>query len=180
MRTLLMYQMTLPGKKMLFMGTEFAQFREWDYQNELEWFMIDYPRHIEMQRFVKAINRFYLENPELWEIDDTWDGFEWIEADAADLNVISYRRRDKKGHEIIVVLNFAPVVRENYSVKVPKMGRYEEIFTSDRYEFGGRNRMNDDAVRTRTVVNEDGVKQSVVDITLPALSGIILRKQQAK
>ena len=180
MRTLLMYQMTLPGKKMLFMGTEFAQFREWDYQNELEWFMIDYPRHIEMQRFVKAINRFYLENPELWEIDDTWDGFEWIEADAADLNVISYRRRDKKGHEIIVVLNFAPVVRENYSVKVPKMGRYEEIFTSDRYEFGGRNRMNDDAVRTRTVVNEDGVKQSVVDIILPALSGIILRKQQAK
>ena len=179
MRTLLMYQMTMPGKKMLFMGTEFAQFREWDYKSELEWFMIDYPRHIEMQRFVKAINRFYLENPELWEIDDTWDGFEWIDADAADMNVISYRRRDKKGHEIIVVLNFAPVVRSGYPVRVPKMGRYEEIFTSDRYEFGGKNRMNDEAVRTRTVVGEDGVKQSVVDITLPALTGIILRKQQA-
>lgn len=179
MRTMLLYQMTLPGKKMLFMGTEFAQFREWDYQNELEWFMIDYPRHIEMQRFVRAINRFYLENPELWEIDDTWDGFEWIDADAADMNVLSYRRRDKKGHEIIIVLNFAPVVRENYMVKVPKMGRYEEIFTSDRYEFGGKNRMNDDAVRTRTIVNEDGVKQSVIDITLPALTGVILRKQQS-
>jgi len=177
MRTFLMYMMTLPGKKLTFMGTEFAQFREWDYENELEWFMIEYPRHIEMQRFVRALNKLYLETPELWEIDDTWDGFEWIDADLADLNVISYRRKDKKGHEIIVVLNFAPVVRENFRVRVPKMGRYEEIMTTDRYEFGGKNRLNEEAVRTRAAVREDGKRENEIEIMLPALGGVILRKQ---
>ncbi len=177
MRTFLLYMMTLPGKKLTFMGTEFAQFREWDYENELEWFMIEYPRHIEMQRFVRALNKFYLETPELWEIDDTWDGFEWIEADMADLNVLSYRRKDKKGHEIIVVLNFAPVVRENFKVRVPKMGRYEEIMTTDKYEYGGKNRLNEEAVRTRAVIREDGKRENEIEITLPAMGGVILRKQ---
>lgn len=178
MRTLLLNMMTLPGKKLTFMGTEFAQFREWDYENELEWFMIEYPRHVEMQRFVKALNHFYLDNPELWEIDDTWDGFEWIDADLADLNVVSYRRKDKKGHEIIIVLNFAPVVRTDFSVCVPKMGRYEEVFTTDVYEFGGKNRLNEEAVRTHSFTDESGVKKNAIDITLPALGGVIFRKQQ--
>lgn len=178
MRTLLLNMMTLPGKKLTFMGTEFAQFREWDYENELEWFMIEYPRHVEMQRFVKALNHFYLDNPELWEIDDTWDGFEWIDADLADLNVVSYRRKDKKGHEIIIVLNFAPVVRTDFTVCVPKMGRYEEVFTTDVYEFGGKNRLNEEAVRTHSFTDESGVKKNAIDITLPALGGVIFRKQQ--
>ncbi|MBE6541207.1 MAG: 1,4-alpha-glucan branching protein GlgB [Ruminococcaceae bacterium] len=178
MRTFLMYMMTLPGKKMMFMGTEFAQFREWDYQNELEWFMIDYPRHTEMQRYVKNLNHFYLDTPELWEIDDSWDGFEWIEPDLADLNIISYRRKDKKGKEIIVVLNFAPVERAGFTVRVPKMGRYEEILSTDRYEFGGKNRLNEEGVRSRIVIGENGEKYNVIDITLPALGGVIFKKQQ--
>ena len=177
MRTFLMYMMTMPGKKLLFMGTEFAQFREWDYQNELEWFMIEYPRHVEMQRFVRAMNHFYLENAELWDIDDTWDGFEWIEPDQKELNIISYRRKDKKGHEVIVVLNFAPVLREGFRVRVPKMGRYEEVMTTDKYEFGGKNKLNEEAVRTRAVVGADGSRSNEVEITLPALGGVILRKQ---
>lgn len=178
MRTFLMYMMTLPGKKMMFMGTEFAQFREWDYENELEWFMTDYPRHAEMQRYVKALNRFYLDTPELWEIDDTWDGFEWIDADRADLNIISYRRKDKKGREIIVVLNFAPVLREGFTLRVPKMGRYEEVLSTDMYEFGGKNKLNEEAVRTRIVIGGNGEKQNVVDVTIPALGGVIFKKQQ--
>ena len=178
MRTLLCTMMTLPGKKLLFMGTEFAQFREWDCGNQLEWFMTDYPRHVEMQRFVRAINRFYLETPALWEIDDGWDGFEWISADERDLNIISYRRRDKKGREIVVCMNFAPVVRENYPLTVPKMGRYEEVFSTDRYEFGGKNNLNETPVRTRAEIGGDGVKRSSIEITLPALGGVIFRKQQ--
>lgn len=177
MRTFLMYMMTLPGKKLTFMGTEFAQFREWDYENELEWFMTKYPRHIEMQRFVRELNNFYLATPELWEIDDSWDGFEWIEADMADLNVISYRRKDKKGHEIIVVLNFAPVLREGFRVRVPKMGRYEEIMTTDKYEFGGKNHLNEGAIRTRNAIDGEGKRENEIEITLPALGGVILRKQ---
>ena len=178
MRTLLMYMMTLPGKKLTFMGTEFAQFREWDYENQLEWFMTDYPRHIEMQRFVRAMNRLYVESPELWEIDDTWDGFEWIFADRADDNIYAYRRKDKRGNEMIVVLNFAPVEKRGYTIPVPKLGRYEEILTTDRYEFGGKNRLNDIPVRSR-LVSDDGVtKYNVIDINIPAMGGFILRKQQ--
>ena len=140
--------------------------------------MTDYPRHVEMQRFVRAINRFYLETPALWEIDDGWDGFEWISAEERDLNIISYRRRDKKGREIVVCMNFAPVVRENYPRTVPKMGRYEEVFSTDRYEFGGKNYLNETPVRTRAEIGGDGVKRSTIEITLPALGGVIFRKQQ--
>jgi len=177
MRTFMLYMMTLPGKKLTFMGTEFAQFREWDYENQLEWFMTEYPRHIEMQRFFKALNHVYLENAPLWEIDDSWDGFTWIDPDQADLNIVSYRRKDKKGHELIVVLNFSPVVREGYTLLVPKMGRYEEILTTDRYEFGGRNRLNEDAVRTIAVTDENGSRKNMISITLPAMGGVILKKQ---
>ena len=177
MRTFLMYMMTLPGKKLTFMGTEFAQFREWDYENELEWFMLDYPRHIEMQRFVKAMNHLYLNTAALWDIDDSWDGFEWIEPDLADLNIIVYKRKDKKGHEVIVALNFSPVLRENFMLKVPKMGRYEEIMTTDRYEFGGKNKLNETPIRTITSVNEKGEKYNEIKITLPAMGGVIFKKQ---
>lgn len=180
MRTFLMYMMTLPGKKLMFMGTEYAQFREWDYENQLEWFMTDYPRHIEMQRYVERLNKFYLDNNELWEIDDSWDGFEWIEADLSDLNIISYRRKNKKGQELIVVLNFAPVERDSFTVKVPKLGRYEEVFTTDEYEYGGKNVLNSNGIRSRYVADQAGGKYSVIDIKLPALGGVILRKQNAK
>ncbi len=178
MRTLLLCMMTMPGKKLLFMGTEFAQFREWDAANQLEWFMIDYPRHVEMQRFVKAINHYYLNTPALYEIDDGWDGFEWIDPDQADLNIYSYRRRDKKGREVVVVLNFAPVLRENYRLEVPKMGRYEEVFSTDPYEFGGKNRLSEAPVRTITEIREDGTRHHSITVTLPALGGVIYEKQQ--
>lgn len=172
--------MTLPGKKLMFMGTEYAQFREWDFENQLEWFMTEYPRHIEMQRFVAEINKFYLENSELWEIDDSWDGFEWIEADLADLNIIAYRRKNKKGRELITVLNFAPVERESFRLKVPKLGRYEEVLTTDKYEFGGKNVLNSDGMRSHPITDKEGNKLSVIDIHLPALGGVILRKQIGK
>lgn len=177
MRTFLLYMMTLPGKKLMFMGTEFAQFREWDYENQLEWFMLEYPRHIEMQRFVRAMNHLYLENPALWEIDDGWDGFTWIEPDLADLNIIAYRRRDKRGRELIIALNFSPVLREDFLLKVPKMGRYEEIMTTDRYEFGGKNKLNETPVRSVTTVTPDGEKRTEIKITLPAMGGAIFCKQ---
>ena len=180
MRTFIMYMMTLPGKKLMFMGTEYAQFREWDFENQLEWFMTEYPRHIEMQRFVAEINKFYLENSELWEIDDSWDGFEWIEADLSDLNIIAYRRKNKKGRELITVLNFAPVERESFRLKVPKLGRYEEVLTTDKYEFGGKNVLNSDGMRSHPITDKDGNKLSVIDIRLPALGGVILRKQIGK
>ena len=114
----------------------------------------------------------YKENHSLYEY-----GFTWIDPDQADLNIISYRRKDKKGHELIVVLNFSPVVREGYTLLVPKMGRYEEILTTDQYEFGGRNRLNEDAVRSVAVTDENGSRKNQISITLPAMGGVILKKQ---
>ena len=105
MRAFLVNMMTLPGKKLTFMGCEFAQFREWDFANQLEWFMLDYPRHAEMQRFVKKLNRVYLDSSELWEADDSWAGFNWIYADSADMNMVAYRRYNASGGYVISVVN---------------------------------------------------------------------------
>ncbi len=106
-KTAVMLQMTYPGKKMMFMGTEFGQFAEWDYAKSLEWFMLDYPAHAELRKYVAALNRFYLETPELWEMDFLPAGFEWIYADAADQNMVAFKRRALDGSEIIVMLSFS-------------------------------------------------------------------------
>lgn len=176
MRTFLTYMMTLPGKKLMFMGSEFAQFREWDYKNSLEWFMTEYPRHAQMQQFVKAINHLYREQPELWEIDDGWDGFQWIDADNADEGILSYRRIDSRGHELIVVLNFVPVQRDNLIVPVPKSGTYAEILNTDRAEFGGEERLNG-VCKTTSVKHEDGSRTHTISMTLPPLGAVIFQKQ---
>lgn len=175
MRTFLTYMMTLPGKKLLFMGTEFAQFREWDYASSLEWFMLEYPRHREMQQFVKALNHLYLTHSQLWEIDDSWDGFTWIDADNAAESVISYRRIDSRGRELIVVLNFVPVKRENFRLCVPKIGQYREVLSSDWTEFGGSG-MHNPVLRTVVEKHPDGTKTNTVFPTLPPLGALIFEK----
>lgn len=176
MRTFMLYMMTMPGKKLTFMGTEFAQFREWDFQNQLEWFMIEYPRHVEMQRFFQALNHMYVENSELWDIDDDWDGFEWIDPNQRHTNTLSYRRKNRHGKELIVVLNFSPVLRRGYTVVVPKMGRYEEVLSTDRFEYGGRNNIHEDGIRTTFFTDIDGARRNQLTITLPSTGGVVLRK----
>ncbi len=141
------YMMAHPGKKLLFMGQEFAQFVEWNYEKELEWFMLDYPQHKNIQDFVSCLNKFYLGNSELWEIDYSWDGFKWISNDDYSQSIITFRRINKNGDEIIAVCNFVPVYRENYQIGVPKMGSYKPIFSSDDARFGGN-----------TVLPKTGVK----------------------
>jgi len=173
MRAFLVNMMTLPGKKLTFMGCEFAQFREWDFANQLEWFMLDYPRHTEMQRFVKRLNHLYLDSPELWEVDDTWAGFNWIYADSADMNMVAYRRYDTTGKYLISVINYAPVTREGFIIEVDGPGEYEVLLDSDAFEFGGRNALGVAKIKTE-IRPEDG--REVLKFTLPAMSGVILRK----
>ncbi len=107
MRASLMLMMTYPGKKLTFMGTEYGQFREWDYENSLEWFMLDYEKHREMREYVSSLNAFYLSNKELFEIDFTADGFKWILPDEAEKNLVAFRRRSISGKELVVVINFS-------------------------------------------------------------------------
>ena len=165
-----------PGKKMTFMGTEFAQFREWDYENQLEWFMLDYPRHNEMQQFIAELNNFYLENKELWEIDTSWDGYEWISANDGDNNIISYKRKAIDSSELIIAINFAPVTRENYCLNVDTPGKYKEVLTTDEIRFGGKGVVNADVIKTSQYKNQSGKIQNYININLPALSGVIIRK----
>jgi len=179
MRTFLMYMMTLPGKKLLFMGTEFAQFREWDFENSLEWFLLSYPRHTEMQRFVRALNHLYLSHRELWEIDDGWEGFQWIDPDDAEESVLSYRRLDASGRDLIVVLNFTPVLREAHLQPVPRGGTYTELLTTDLYEYGGTNVQNG-TLKTKMIRTGDGAGCPALSLTLPPLGGIILQKATAQ
>ena len=177
MRAFLTYMMTTPGKKMTFMGTEFAQFREWDYENQLEWFMLDFPRHAQMQQFVADLNNFYLENGALWEIDTSWDGYEWIDANNGDENIISYKRKSIDSTELIVVINFSPVTREGFCLPVESFGKYKEVLTSDEERYGGKGIVNKDVLKAETYIDQNGKEKCYVKFNLPALSGVVIRKQ---
>ncbi len=137
LRVLYAYQMAHPGKKLNFMGSEFAQFIELNINQGLDWLLLGYEKHRKMQQFVKTLNRFYLENRELWEVDTGWDGYEWIEPDDRDRSVIAFRRKDRKGRELVVVCNFCPVLRENYRLGLPKQGWYVPVLNTDDEAFGG-------------------------------------------
>jgi 1,4-alpha-glucan branching enzyme len=160
---------------MMFMGTEYAPFREWDYENQLEWFMLEHEKHAKMKQYVKELNLLYKRSPELWEIDTSWDGFKWIESNQEELNVISYRRIDAAGNELITVLNFSPEQRNDYVVRVPKRGVYEEIFTSDNPRYGGGNVRNG-IIKARNVRIDDDFAAEL-KITLPAYGALIFKRR---
>lgn len=131
-RLSLMLIMTYPGKKLLFMGTEFAQFREWDYDRELEWFMLQFPEHKEFKEYVMALNHFYLNTPELWQEDFRESGFRWIYPDEEEKNLVAYKRISRYGSEITVILNFSGI---DQAVTVPasSSGNYEVIFDTGNF-----------------------------------------------
>lgn len=136
-RLLLSYMTAHPGKKLNFMGNEFGQFIEWDYQKELDWFLLDYDAHRKAHTFVRELNRFYLNCKALWDNECGWEGFCWISADDSDNGVIAFRRIAKSGEEIICLFNFCPVTRYNYFIGLPQSGQYEVLFSTDRKRFGG-------------------------------------------
>lgn len=178
MRAFLTFLMTMPGKKLTFMGCEYAQFREWDFENQLEWFMLDYPRHTEMQRFVKELNRIYKVTPALWEIDDGWDGFKWIDADRNNDNTVIYERRDTEGKSLTVIVNFSPVDKKGYEFPVERGGKYKVVLNSDLYKYGGNNFFDGDIVSSvKYPPAKKGRKgTSCLKFDLPAYCGIILKK----
>ncbi len=131
------YMMAHPGKKLLFMGQEFAQFIEWNYEQQLDWLLMDYEPHRNMLKFTESLNKFYLDHSEFWEVDYSWEGFKWISSDDNTQSIIAFRRINKAGDEIITVCNFVPVARTDYKIGVPKAGNYKRVFCSDDKAFGG-------------------------------------------
>ncbi len=171
-RAFLAYMMTHPGKKLLFMGSEIGQFREWDYENEIEWFLLGYEKHAQMQHYTAALNHFYLSHPPLYQQDDSWQGFAWLDADNADQSVLSYRRIDKRGRELVVILNLTPVTREGFRQGLPQRGIWREAFNSDAAEFGGTGLLSGDLIRTEDIPMHRAEQSAV--LTLPPLSALIL------
>ena len=176
LRALYGYMVAHPGKKMLFMGGEFAQFSEWAYQRGLDWMLLDYPAHRQMQTYVKALNHFYLATPQLWEQDTDWRGFEWISHEDNRNNIIAFRRVAKDGSDIVVVVNFSPEEQQEYRIGVPITGTYEEIFTSDKTEFGGSGMANGKLKTENKPMH--GQEQSIV-LKIPRF-GVLFFKGKAR
>ena len=176
LRALYGYMVAHPGKKMLFMGGEFAQFSEWAYQRGLDWMLLDYPAHRQMQTYVKALNHFYLATPQLWEQDTDWRGFEWISHEDNRNNIIAFRRVAKDGSDIVVVVNFSPEEHQEYRIGVPITGTYEEIFTSDKTEFGGSGMANGKLKTENKPMH--GQEQSIV-LKIPRF-GVLFFKGKAR
>ncbi len=171
------YMMTHPGKKLLFMGGEFAQFIEWDEKKELDWFLLQYENHQRMQSYVRDLNHYYLDHPALWRNDTDWEGFKWISCDDYQQSVIAFRRIDEKGKEIIVVCNFCPIARTGYQIGVPKAGTYTPVLSSDDAKYGGT---GTELVPVKAKKEElHGLPYSV-ELTLPPMSAVIYEHKAAR
>lgn len=173
-RVLLGYMMAHPGKKLNFMGYEIGQFMEWDFNKEIEWFMIDYEYHRKLNTYIRELNEFYLKYPELWEIDYSWNGFKWVSNDDFEQNIIAFKRINKNGEELIAVVNFSPVERHEYLIGADK-GIYNEVFNSNYEKYGGTGTGNKDKI-----ISSFGSLHgydSFISLTLPPLSIIFLKKE---
>lgn len=137
LRTFMGYMMTHPGKKLLFMGCEFGQFIEWDYHKELDWMLLDYESHRKTKDYIRALNHYYLAHPALWQVEDNWDGFRWLNADDNTRSVITYYRADEKGKKSLVLCNFAASRWEDYRMGVPEAGTYRVALCSEEEQYGG-------------------------------------------
>ena len=165
------YRTCFPGKKLSFMGEEIGQFREWDFAGQIEWFLLDYETHRKLHGYYADLNRFYLSHPELYELDDTYDGFEWIYADMKDVSVAAFRRRAADGRTLHIVFNFTPVMRDIFPIEFEKSGKYREIFNSDAEKYGGGGVVNKGVYKT-----EDDGGKPVIKINLPPLACVIFEE----
>ena len=173
LRLLYSFMYAHPGKKLLFMGDEFGQHHEWNYQESLQWPLLQEAAHSKLQHCVETLNNLYRQRADLHQIDFTWEGFQWIDYHDAEQSVISFLRKGKKPGEFIVcIFNFTPVPRNNYRLGVPVAGRYVEIFCSDAAEFGGSNVRPGENIKSEQVPWQN-MGQSIV-INLPPLAGVYL------
>ena len=173
-RAYMTYIMAHPGKKLMFMGSEFAQFIEWDYKKELDWLLLGYDKHRRTQNFVKELNKLYLKSPQLFENDFSEEGFQWISGEDYEQSIICFRRKANDSSELIVVCNFAPVTREHYRIGVPEAGTYKTVFCSDWTEFGGKTEKISKGVKSENI-QMHGEKNSV-ELTIPGMSVTFYKK----
>lgn len=177
MRLFLAYMMAHPGKKLLFMGSEFGQFIEWNYKQGLDWLLLDYDKHRQLQGFTRELNNFYSEHSELWEIDYSWEGFQWISSEDNCNSVIAFRRINSKGEEIIAVFNWTPNNFSSYKIGVPEKGTYKVLLDTSLAKYGGDKSRKDNAYKTKAQPIH-GYEQNI-DLKLHGLSALFLQKVKA-
>ncbi len=175
LRLLYAYMWTQPGKKLLFMGGEFGQWAEWDHESSLDWDASGDDFHASISRVVADLNKLYQEDPALHQLDLDARGFEWIDADDSDNSVITYIRRGLDTPDVVVALNFTPIVRENYRIGVPQKGFWREVLNTDATTYGGSGQGNMGGVSTMPIPYH-GRPQSI-NLTLPPLAAVILRHE---
>lgn len=173
LRLLFGYMWTHPGKKLLFMGGEFAQWREWSHEESLDWHLLNYDSHRGIQRLVKDLNRFYREEKALHELDCEPHGFEWVDFHDWEKSIISYLRKSSYGDLILVVCNFTPVPRFDYRVGVPREGFWKELLNTDSYIYGGSNLGNFGGVYAENIPFHN--RPYSLRLTLPPLAVVIFK-----
>ena len=175
LRTFFAYWIAHPGKKLLFMGGEFGQFIEWNYDDSLDWHLPQqYPMHKKMLEYSRALNKFYCDHKALWQVDFDWNGFQWIDCNDNENSVVSFiRKAEDPSDYIVAVCNFTPEVRHDYRIGVPEKGSYIEVFNSDDEAFGGSGVKNEGEIKTEDVKWHDR-DQSIL-LTVPPMATIYLR-----
>ena len=177
LRALYGYTMAHPGKKLLFMGGEFGQFIEWKDDGPLDWFLLQYQKHPELQRYVRELNRFYRENPALYQLDDSWKGFRWLAVNDRERSIAAFLRMDADGHAVACVTNFTPQPYGQYRLGVPWDCTLTEALNSDRAEYAGSNQFNPAPIRAEAVPQEEQPFSCM--ICVPPLATVYFRLDKA-
>jgi 1,4-alpha-glucan branching enzyme len=164
-----------PGKKLLFMGSELAQYQEWSHDRSLDWHLLEHSSHRGVQNVVRDLNNLYRETPALYELDFSAAGFEWIECSDRDNSILSWIRRDKSGEIVICITNFTPVVRNNFRIGVPQAGSYRELLNTDAQHYGGSG-ISNPAMTAEPVASHN--RPQSLSLELPALATLILEPAQ--
>ena len=173
------YMMTHPGKKLLFMGQEIAQFSEFNENAEVDWSLFEFDAHVFMQGYVKELNELYKTEPALYELDSSPDGFTWINCNSANTSLLSYVRKGKKESDtLLIICNFTPMEHKAYKLATPSGGRWQEIFSSDNNRYGGEGR-NNKTVKQAKKAECDG-QEHYISVTVPPLSISVFKKKIGK
>jgi 1,4-alpha-glucan branching enzyme len=178
LRVLYTFMYAHPGKKLLFMGSELGEWREWNHDDSLDWSLLQHPLHGGLQRFVRDLNDLYQSEPALHEVDFEPAGFSWIDCNDHESSVISLVRRARDSRRfVVVVLNFTPIVRADYRIGVPEPGFYKERLNSDAVWYGGGNVGNEGGLHSEAIAAH-GHAQSL-RLTIPPLGGLVFTLERA-
>ena len=172
LRALYGYQFAHPGKKLMFMGGEFAQFIEWNYLQQLDWSLLEYPLHDGMRKYVRELGRLYASTPALWKVDDSWDGFSWLNVDDSERSSVAFMRMSQRSY-IVCALNFTPVRYDDFTIGLPKPGVLKEVINSDDTQYGGSGILNKAEIESADESFLDHPRSA--KITLPPMSAVWFR-----